>query len=96
MKEIEQIIIRPIITEKSTMLKMDDLYVFAVRQDATKIDIRRAVEKLFKVNVKDVNTVKIKGKPRRAGRQVGLTSSWKKAYVKLASGQKIELIEGML
>jgi len=96
MKENEQIIIKPIITEKSTIFKMDGIYVFAVRQDATKIDIRRAVEKLFKVNVKDVNTVKVKGKPRRAGRSMGLTSTWKKAYVKLAAGQKIELIEGML
>jgi large subunit ribosomal protein L23 len=96
MKENEQIIIKPIITEKSTLLKAGDLYVFMVRLDATKIDIKRAAEKMFKVNVKDVNTAKMKGKPRRAGRQTGLTSCWKKAYVKLAGGQKIELIEGML
>lgn len=96
MKENEQIIIKPVITEKSTIMRGDGTYVFSVRLDATKIDIKRAVEKLFKVNVLDVNTAKLKGKPRRMGRHEGLTSSWKKAYVKLAKGQKIELIEGML
>ncbi|MCX5749421.1 MAG: 50S ribosomal protein L23 [Candidatus Saganbacteria bacterium] len=96
MKENEQIIIRPLITEKATLLKKDDIYVFVVRADATKIDIRRAVEMMFSVKVLDVNTVKLKGKPRSMGKHAGRTSSWKKAYVKLKAGQRIELIEGML
>ena len=78
------------------MGRMDSVYTFAVLQSATKIDIRRAVEKLFNVKVKDVNTMKVRGKDRRLGRSIGRTSSWKKAYVKLVAGQKIELIEGMM
>ncbi len=94
MSEFENIVIKPIVTEKSTMLRMDSTYVFKVLGNATKIDIRRAVEKLFKVNVVDVNTVSVKGKSRRAGRSMGKASDWKKAYIKLKAGQKIDLIEG--
>ena len=96
MSEFENIIVKPIITEKSTVLRMDSTYVFRVLTSATKIDVKRAVEQLFKVDVIDVNTVSVRGKTRRAGRSVGRASNWKKAYVKLKSGQKIDLIEGTM
>jgi large subunit ribosomal protein L23 len=96
MKVAEQIILKPVITEKSSLLKMDSVYVFSVLKDATKIDIKNAVEKLFKVNVVSVNTAKVRGKTRRLGKSVGTTSGWKKAYVKLEQGQKIDMIEGMI
>lgn len=91
----EQLIIKPIITEKTTLMRKDSVYVLSVDRDATKIDIKRAVENLFKVNVVSVNTTKVMGKVRRAGKSEGKTASWKKAYVRLKSGQKIEMIEGM-
>ena len=93
MRAVENVIIRPIITEKSTILRAGSTYVFEVLKGATKIDIRRAVEKLFKVKVLDVNTARIKGKSRGQGKAAGITRSWKKAYVKLGQGQKIDLIE---
>ncbi len=96
MDPIENIIVKPLITEKATLSKMQSTYVFAVKIDATKIDVRRAVEKLFKVKVKDVNTVSVRGKTRRMGKGSGTTARWKKAYVKVQDGQKIDLIEGML
>ncbi len=91
----EQIVLRPIVTEKSTLSSTDSKYVFAVLKSATKVDVKKAVERLFKVSVIDVNTVNVRGKTRRAGKSIGVTSSWKKAYVKLKAGQKIELLEGM-
>lgn len=96
MKQIENIIVKPIITEKATIAKMDSVYVFKVAPSATKIDIQRAVEQLFKVKVLDVNTAKVSGKARRVGKSFGRSSNWKKAYVKIQSGQKIDLIEGAL
>lgn len=96
MSEFEQIIIKPIITEKASLAKMGNVYCFAVDSAATKIDVRRAVEKLFKVHVESVNTSKIKGKKRRTGRSVGRTAGWKKAFIKIKPGQKIDMIEGMI
>lgn len=96
MSENENIIVKPIITEKASMARMDSVYVFKVLSKANKIDIQKAVEKLFNVEVLDVNTAKVRGKARRIGRSAGTTSSWKKAYVKLKSGQKIDLIEGTM
>ena len=96
MTDYRNILLKPIITEKSTNFKMDSGYVFSVIPSATKIDIRKAVEKLFKVNVKSVNTSNVSGKTKAVGRKLGHTASWKKAYVKLKDGQKIDMIEGML
>ena len=96
MSENENIIVSPVITEKASMARMDSVYVFRVLPSATKIDIQRAVEKLFNVEVLDVNTAKVRGKAKRIGRSFGRSSSWKKAYVKLKSGQKIDLIEGAM
>ncbi len=77
----EEIIIRPIITEKSAAAQAEGKYTFEVHKKATKIDIKNAVEKLFEVKVADVKTVNVKGKPKRQGYHVGKTSDWKKAIV---------------
>jgi large subunit ribosomal protein L23 len=88
-----QTILEPIITEKAISAKADGRYVFKVHPRATKIDIKRAIEKLFKVSVKDVNTVSSKGKSRVTGWKIGRTPSYKKAYVTLKKDQKIEELE---
>ncbi len=77
----EDIIIRPIITEKSSVAISEGKYTFEVNKKATKVDIRNAVEKLFEVKVKEVTTMNMKGKPKRQGVHVGKTSDWKKAVV---------------
>ena len=77
----EDIIIRPIITEKSSDGLQNGKYTFEVNKKATKIDIARAVEKLFEVKVLKVNTMNVKGKEKRVGVHVGKTSDWKKAIV---------------
>jgi len=88
-----QIIIEPIITEKALMSRGEKKYVFKVHQGATKVDIKSAIYKLFKVKPIAVNTVKVKGKSKRLGYKPGHTPSYKKAYVVLAEGQKIEELE---
>jgi large subunit ribosomal protein L23 len=82
----------PVVTERSTILsdrKENPQYVFRVARTANKIEIRRAVEEIFRVKVKNVNTLTVKGKLRRQGRTAGLTSTWKKAFVILEPGQVI-------
>ena len=88
------IIIRPIVTEKSSSLMEFNKYTFEVHKDANKIQIRKAVEEIFKVNVLSVNTMNVKGKPKRMGAFQGRTRSWKKAIVALPEGQRIEFFEG--
>jgi large subunit ribosomal protein L23 len=93
----QDIIIRPIITEKSMAGMPNKKYTFQVAKDATKIDIARAVKELFGVQVKKVNTVNVRGHLRRQGRSEGFTPSWKKAYVTLTEDSKpIEFFEGMM
>ncbi len=93
----QDIIIRPIITEKSMLGIGENKYTFEVAKSATKIDIARAVEELFKVKVDKVNTVHVRGHLRRQGRFEGYTRSWKKAYVTLTKDSKtIEFFEGMM
>ena len=77
----EDIIIAPVVTEKSSDGIQEGKYTFKVNKKATKIDIKNAVEKLFEVKVLSVNTVTVKGKEKRVGRNVGKTSDWKKAIV---------------
>lgn len=77
----EDIIIKPVVTEKSTAAQAEGKYTFEVNKKATKIDIKKAVEKLFEVKVKEVKTVTVKGKPKRQGAHEGKTSDWKKAIV---------------
>lgn len=93
----QDIVIRPIITEKSMMGIADKKYTFEVAKSATKIDIARAVEELFKVKVEKVTTVNVRGHLRRQGRFEGYTRAWKKAYVTLTKDSKtIEFFEGMM
>ena len=77
----EEIIIKPIITEKSSMDLQDGKYTFKVNKKATKVEIAKAVEKLFEVKVLKVNTISMKGKAKRVGVHNGMTSDWKKAIV---------------
>lgn len=90
-----QVIVRPVITEKNTMLNAQNQYVFEVAPEANKIEIRKAVEEIFKVSVKAVNIIHVPGKERRLGRHRGMTRSWKKAIVTLQPGQRIELFPGV-
>jgi large subunit ribosomal protein L23 len=89
----EQIIIEPVITEKAVGVRVLSRYVFKVHLDATKVGVAQAVTRLFKVKVLSVNTVRVRPKRRIMGRSIGSTSQWKKAYVTLAKGQKIEELE---
>lgn len=77
----EEIIVKPIITEKSNMDMQEGKYTFKVAKKATKVEIRNAVEKLFNVKVLKVNTMTVKGKEKRVGVHRGMTSDWKKAIV---------------
>ena len=77
----EEIVIAPVITEKSNMDMQQGKYTFKVNKDATKVDIASAVEKLFEVKVLKVNTITVKGKNKRVGKYEGKTSDWKKAIV---------------
>ena len=90
-----EIIIRPLMTEKSMRQKEEQNTVtFRVRPDANKIEIRSAVETIFNVKVTDVRTASFEGKLKRMGRHQGRRPDWKKAIVTLAAGHKIELVEG--
>lgn len=84
----EDIIVEPIITEKSNNELQGGKYTFKVNKKATKIDIARAVEKLFDVRVVDVNTIAVNGKQKRVGKSVGKTSDWKKAIVTIDTDPK--------
>lgn len=92
-----EILLKPLLTEKTTMLKDEDRQVaFMVRPLANKMEIRQAVEKAFNVKVEAVNIVRRKpGRLYRQGRLVGQKSGWKKAYVTLAEGEKISFFEGV-
>jgi large subunit ribosomal protein L23 len=95
MKEAQKIIIRPLITEKSTQQKEgSNQYVFEVHRDANKIEIQSAVERLFKVKVYQVRTSNVLGKVKRVGRKYGKRQDWKKATVTLKEGDRIEFFEG--
>lgn len=94
--DIYQIIKEPRITEKATLQKEGANQVsFKVHKGANKIEIRQAVETLFKTKVVSVRTMNIRGKRRRMGRNVGKQPDWKKAVVKLAPGENIEIFGGM-
>jgi len=89
------VLLRPIITEKTTVLTGQDKYVFEVDIRANKNQIREAVQIAFNVRVVEVNTMTMKGKPKRFGRRVVNRPNWKKAIVTLLPGDKIELFEGI-
>ena len=90
----EEILLSPIITEKSSMLQESNKYVFKVHLGSNKIEIKRAVEEIFDVVVENVNVMKVKGKNKMYVRNRTLTPSWKKAVVTLKLGDSISLYEG--
>lgn len=94
--KLTDVIRRPLITEKTTRLREDGrTIVFEVARDATKIDVRRAVERLLGARVADVRTARMHGKTKRQGRWVGRRPDWKKAYVRLRAGEKLpDFLEG--
>lgn len=89
------ILIRPVVTEKSTLLQEERTYVFEVAPEATKQEIRRAVEAAFDVKVERVNTLNVLGKRKRYGARLNRQRSWKKAIVTLAPGESITIFEGV-
>jgi large subunit ribosomal protein L23 len=90
-----EVLRRPLITEKGTLLQQQGKYVFEVAKGAAKHQIKQAVEAAFKVNVVKVNVINMPGKKRRMGRREVMMPSQKKALVTLEPGQKIELFEGV-
>jgi large subunit ribosomal protein L23 len=90
-----EVLRRPVVTEKVTRQIAKNQYTFEVALEATKIQIKEAVELAFNVTVVDVNTSRIMGKRRRLGRKSGMTPTWKKAVVTIQAGQKIEFFEGV-
>ncbi len=90
-----QVIIRPVVSEKSYVLAAVDKYTFRVHPDAHKTQIRQAVEELFDVRVVDVRTLSVKSKPKRRGHTAGRTRSWKKAIVQLRTGDSIPIFQGL-
>lgn len=95
MRDARDVIVRPIVTEKTMNLLADNKYTFIVDRNANKTEIRKAVEEIFKVKVDKVNTINVKGKKKRMGRFQGTTPQRKKAIVTLKPGHKISLFEGM-
>ena len=94
-KIASDIILKPIITEDSIARLADGRYTFKVAKTATKVEIAKAVEKLFDVEVAKVNTISVKGKQKRMGRSVGYRPDWKKAIVTLEGDKTIEFFEGL-
>jgi large subunit ribosomal protein L23 len=95
MTEVHGIITSPLVTEKSTVQREgQNQYSFKVDKGANKIEIREAVERLFKVKVEEVRTVTMRGKIKRLGRRFGKRPDWKKAIVTLKEGDRIDFFEG--
>jgi large subunit ribosomal protein L23 len=91
----QDILIRPVSSEKATSLREQDKYVFVVHPDATKTQIKEAVRKLFNVKVVSCTTMNVSGKEKRLRGRPGFTSSYKKAIVRLAKGETIKVFEGV-
>ncbi|MFT6631742.1 MAG: large subunit ribosomal protein L23 [Bacteriovoracaceae bacterium] len=93
---VEQVLVKPLLTEKSSIeTENTNRYVFKVLLKANKYQIKDAVESMFDVKVIDVRTAILPGKVKKAGKTTKKTSSWKKAYVKIQDGQKLELFQGI-
>ncbi|HNY32195.1 MAG TPA: 50S ribosomal protein L23 [Fibrobacteria bacterium] len=96
MSHVSDIIVRPLLTEKSTLARYTgSLYTFEVSRNASKTEIAAAVTKAFGVQVEDVRTANFLGKVKRVRKGIGSRSDWKKAFVKLADGQTIDALEGV-
>ncbi len=89
------ILIRPIITEKSTVMQERARYTFEVAEQATKLEVKRAIEQAFNVSVLDVNTMHVRGKRKRFGPRIITKKGWKKAVITLAPGNTITIFEGV-
>jgi large subunit ribosomal protein L23 len=90
-----EVIVRPLITEKATILAGDRKYAFQVDRRANKNQVRSAIEMAFNVSVTNVNTMNVRGKTRRVGRRHSRAPDWKKAIVTLAEGETIQIFEGV-
>jgi large subunit ribosomal protein L23 len=96
MKNARDVILRPIITERTTDMMGDNKYVFEVAPKSNKTEVKQAIESIFDVKVESVNTMNVKGKPKRMGRYVGKRKDWKKAIIKLSADSKpLEFFEGV-
>jgi large subunit ribosomal protein L23 len=96
MRDAREIILRPVVTEESSMLVEEQrTYTFLVAKDANKLEIRAAVQTLFNVKVEAVRTANYQGKWRRVGRSLGRKATFKKAVVKIAEGDAIDVYEGI-
>jgi large subunit ribosomal protein L23 len=96
MRDPREVIVRPVVTEGSAILQeAERTYTFIVARDANKIEIRHAVQTLFDVAVEGVRTANYQGKWRRVGRSLGRRAAYKKALVKLAEGESIDVYEGV-
>ena len=94
--ELKDVLVRPLVTEKSTsFLGSDRAYAFEVGVDANKIQIKKAVESYYGVEVDTVRTIQMRGKVKRAGRRMGKRNNWKKAYVTLEEGNTIDVSTGL-
>ena len=93
--DASQVIIRPVVSEKSYVLAAAGKYTFRVHPDAHKTQIRQAIEALFDVSVVEVRTMSVKSKPKRRGQIFGRTRSWKKAMVQVAPGDTIPIFQGL-
>ena len=93
--DASQVIIRPVVSEKSYVLATADKYTFRVHPDAHKTQIKQAVERLFDVKVLEVRTLSVKSKPKRRGYTSGRTRTWKKAIVQVRSGDTIPIFQGL-
>ena len=89
-----EVLIRPVISEKSYEQITQNQYTFRIHKDAHKTQVRQAVEQLFDVKVERVNIVKVRSKPKRRGRILGTKPGWKKAVVQLRKGDSIEIFQG--
>ncbi len=91
---IYEVIKRPLVTEKTTLEKdAKNIIAFEIDKNANKIEVKEAVEKIFKVGVVEVKTVNVAGKKKRLGKNIGKRSNWKKAYVTLTEGSKVDFFE---
>jgi large subunit ribosomal protein L23 len=93
--QLFEVIRRPLVTEKNTLLQAQGKYAFEVAKEANKNQVKQAVEKAFKVNVTAVNIISVRGSEHRVGRRIVAGSSWKKAVVTLKTGDKIQIFEGV-
>ncbi len=92
--QVKDVLVRPLVTEKSTSRLADRTYAFEVKTDAAKGDVKQAIEAFFNVKVDAVRTLVVRGKTKRFGRFSGKRKNWKKAYVTLSDGHSLNFFEG--